>query len=420
MLIGFERWYTRHLAGDAHEHLPGAETVTLLTVLFDRSRGALLVPRADVLDDLLAAVDADQELAPRMPEVIDTLEHYLDFAVESGAWPATDAQIDESSEVLEVAFELSTGLLVFLLDSLDDVDEATPELSRLAFEAMAGPVRTPSALVSRLRGVLAIADSQTTPGALAVERVLGLLCVAADPALLPGRSGERIRAMLDTAAGVTPDEARDADPATERMLAELEHDGILRVVETSGVVRHEAPIGLRPALADAIIEVADELGLLEDEGFNPHPDGAALQVKVAVVGSAPAEWRRLLLAADSDLGELHLAAQLSLDWPNTEPHEFTLADEPDAVFTSFDRVVGEPDSVREDAVDENDVQLGELLAEVGDELRYRYGVDETRRLVVRLESVVEADQRPLPRCVGAAAGVDVAEIDRLLSPLRLR
>jgi hypothetical protein len=421
-LIGFERWYARHLADDSHEHLSVTDSIALLTVLFDRSRGALLVPAADTLEDLLAAVDGDPAIAPRILDVIDTLEHYLDFAVETGAWEATDAQIDDSSEVLDVAFEVTTGLLVVLIDSLDEIDDVPAEIERVAFETLAVPVRSPDQLTAHLRTVLGRIDPLSAPAAVAVERVLAALAVAAEPDLLPGRSEERIRGMIDAASGVSPEEAVAADAATDRMLERLVTDGILRLPESAEVARHEAPFGLRPALADAVIEIADELGLLDDEGFNPHPEGTALQLKVSAVDSKPAEWRRLLLAADSDLGELHLAVQLGFDWPNTEPHEFTLEAEPGLVFTSIDRVGDEgahPDS-RRDAADENDVQLGELFQEVGDEVSYRYGADEPRRLVMRLEAIAESAGRALPRCVGASDGVDLEEADRLLAPLRLR
>jgi hypothetical protein len=435
VLIGFDRWYTRHLAVDGHDHQPADQSLALLTELFERSRGALHRPEAPVLEELLASVDADPQAAKRLPEVIDVLEHYLDFAVETEVWRAADAQIDESTEVLEVAFELSTGLLLYLLDALDEVEDVPAPLSRSAFAGLSPLIRTPADLLARLRSALgADADADApaevpVPQALAVERVIGLLCVAADPGLLPDRSEERIRSMLDTAAGVTADEAREADALTDRILAELEADGILRsTVEGSGgsdasdVVRREAPVGLRPDLADAVLEIADELGLLDDDAVNPHPVGAALQVKIAVLDSRPAEWRRLVLAADSDLGELHLATQLALDWANDDPHEFTVEGEPGTVFTSVDGMSDDPGATgaNENAVEENGVQVGELLVDVGDELRYRYGAASPRLLVMRLESVVEADPRPLPRCVGASDGVDVAETDRLLAPLRLR
>ncbi|WP_092552956.1 IS1096 element passenger TnpR family protein [Herbiconiux ginsengi] len=436
-MIGFERWYARHLIVDSEGHLSADDAVALLGELFDRSRGALHAPLAPVLEDLLAGIDDDPERSADLPEVIQTLEHYLDFVVETGTWLGTDEEIDESAELLEVAFELSTELLGFLLDSLDDVEAVPAGRARRAFEGLPATIRTPAELVQRLRGVLGAVPGDpvdrvsgdvepAVPAALAVERVMGLLCVAADPGLLPERSEERIRAMLDTAAGVTVEEARAADPDTARMLALLEHDGLLRLTEASGVARYETPADLRPALADAVVEIAEELGLLDDDPLNPHHAGTALQVKVAVIGSRPAQWRRLLLASGSDLGELHLASQLSLDWPNDEPHAFTVAAEPGVVITAVDRIgddgpaggVGSADDSDDSTIDENEVQLGELLIDVGDEISYRYGADDPRRLVIRLERVAESDARPLPRCVGASA--DVAEADRLLAPLRLR
>ncbi|MGD8169309.1 IS1096 element passenger TnpR family protein [Herbiconiux sp. P16] len=417
VLVGFERWYARHLLVDGEGHLTTDDAVALLGELFDRSRGALHTPLAPVLEDLLAGVDDDPETAADLPDVIQTLEHYLDFAVETGTWLGTDEEIDESTELLEVAFELSTELLGFLVDSLDEVEDVPSGRARAAFEALPSSISSPAELLGRLRVVLGGVDP-TVPGALAAERVIGLLCVAADPALLPERSEERIRAMLDTAAGVTVEEARAADADTTRMLALLERDGLIRLVTASDVIRYEAPADLRPALADAIVEIADELGLIDDDAVNPHPAGTALQVEIAVVGSQPAEWRRLLLAADSDLGELHLATQLALDWPNEEPHEFTVAGEPDAMITSVDRITG---GGSDDAtIDENEVQLGELLIDVGDEVSYRYGVDRPRQVVIRLERIAESDAKPLPRCIGASAGVDLAEADGLLAPLRLR
>jgi hypothetical protein len=239
--------------------------------------------------------------------------------------------------------------------------------------------------VARLRGVLEEVDPGTVPGALTIERVLGLLCVAASPGLLPGASAEQIIGMIDTAAGVTAADAASADVATARIMAAVERGGIVVTPAGTVGVRPEAPHGLRPALADAVISIADELGLLDDDLENAHPAGTVLQVKVAVLGTKPAEWRRLLLAADSDLGELHLAIQLTLDWENTELHGFTRADEPDVVFGSVDRL--DEEAVDDAIIDEKEVELGQLLIEPGDELAYLSGRDDPRQLVIRLEYV---------------------------------
>jgi len=418
LLITFTRWYTKH-AGDDREHAPADQLTALLTSLFEVTGGALRTPTAEVLENLVATMDGDLELEALRPQILDALEHYLDFAVETGTWSGTDAQIEQSADVLERAYELTTGLLPYLLDALNDIDDVPAEVERAAFEALTPRIRSSEELADHLRTVLDEgADSSTVPGALALERVLGALSVAAYPALLPGLSAQRVQEMLDVAAGVTEAEAREAQPATDRILAGFVFDGILLPGTEVDAGRPAAAPGLRPALADALIDLADEWGLLADDELNPHPDGAALQLKVALVGSKPASWRRLLMAADADFGELHLAVQLSFDWADSEPHEFTLADQPQTVITDADRL-DELDV--EDALDEDDMELGELFTDVGDEVRYGYGQGDARQgLVVRLESVVESESRVLPRCIGASEGVDVSEADRVLSPLRLR
>ncbi len=422
-LLAFERWYTRHAAEGGHAHPPAAEASALLKRLFVLSAGRLRQPVVPVLESLLGAVEAEPELAVRLPEVIETLEHYLDFAVDTGAWQAGDAQIDESAEFLEVAYEVSTGLLLFLIDALDDVADVPPAQERAALGALAVPLRSAEQLIARLRGLLDEADPLSVPGALTLERVLGVLSVAASPGLLPGASTAEIVRMLDTAAGVSDEEAAAADAPTARMLATLELEGVVATPAGASGVRPVAVPALRAALADAVITIADELGLLDDE--NPHPSGTALEVQVSTADPEPASWRRLLLAADSDLGGLHLAIQLAFDWDNDEGHEFTSANEPEVVFTALDPLdeAAEDDSV----ADENEVEIGELLVDPGDELAYVYGDGGERRLVIRLDGVLEpagsgASGSPspaLPRCIGASGDLDVAEIDRQLAPLRL-
>ncbi|MDO9397773.1 MAG: hypothetical protein Q7T71_14600, partial [Herbiconiux sp.] len=313
LLIAFERWYAGHAEGAGHEHPDAADTTAQLARLFELSGGRLGSPTVAVLEGVLAEVEADASLAARLPEVIETLEHWLDFAVETGAWPASDAQIEESAEFLEVAFDVATGLLLYLVDALDDVADVPEAQERAALEALRVPLRSAQQLVDHLRAALApleAAAESSVPGSMALERVLGLLSVAASPGLLPGASSRQISGMLDTAAGVTVEQAAAADAETTRLLTALEQDGLIVGLPGIGGTRLEAPAGLRAALADAVMIVADELGMLEDDSDNPHPAGTVLEVEAAVLDSKPASWRRLLVAADSDLGGLHLAVQL--------------------------------------------------------------------------------------------------------------
>jgi hypothetical protein len=351
-----------------------------------------------------------------------------------------------------VAFDVATGLLLYLIDALDDVADVAAPDERSALGALTVPLRTPQQLADRVRDVLAQGDPSSVPGALAIERVLALLCVAAAPALLPGATADQISALIDTAAGVSAAEATAADAETARLLVVLDADGIVETGiggmagELRARARPQAPSGLRAALADAVVQVADELGLLDDAD-NPHAPGTVLEVEVSLDGAEPARWRRLHLAADADLGELHLAVQLAFDWDDTATHEFVRAGDPDEVFSAVDRLGDEiaggrsagggstggasagvgstgGDGGGSDDIDETEVEVGELLAEPGDEVEYRYGGDPgtvaVDRISIRLLRVVESVEETLPRCTAASAGDEVAEIDRLLAPLRLR
>lgn len=426
LLVRFERWYGQHvISAGGHEHTSAAEARELLGLLFARSGQGLHEPLVAVLEPLIDSVEADPALAPRLPEVIETLEHYLDFAVETGAWQGSDAQIDASSEFLEVVYDLSTNLLANLLDALDAVEDVPDDVMRRALSALPGRPASVSELQAHLVTDLRNSDPAqdieqlAQSEALAIERVLALLCVAVEPQLLPSSSVEQVIELIDIAAGASAEQSTAADPATERILTSLRDSGVIRLTGTTEMGRYEAPAGLRAVLADTVVDIADELGLLADGGENPHAPGTSLVVKAAVIGSKPAEWRRLQLEAVADLGELHLALQLALDWANDQPHGFRLSDVPDEIFTPDDRIADEPDDPR--LLEENDIEIGEMLVDVGDELLYDYGFDTPREVVIRLERVEEERAEVvLPRCVGVSGGADVDEVDALLTPLRLR
>ncbi|QJU53565.1 plasmid pRiA4b ORF-3 family protein [Herbiconiux sp. KACC 21604] len=443
-LLQFGRWYQRHLdeTGSAHDggHASGDDIRAMLATLFEVSGGRLRSPRAEVLETLLDRVEDDDGLWPRMPEVLDALEHYLDFAVESGSWDASDDEIDASDEVLALASESGGGMLVTLIEAMDDVDDVEPANERPALQGFAAGGGTAEGVADYIDAALAEVTD------LAAERVLGLLCVAALPELLPGRSTERIVAMLDVAVGAGEAERHDADAATHAVLERFENDGLLRASALPGSdeQRLEAAPGLRGVLADAVVEIADARGLLPDA--NPHAPGTGLAVTATVVApEATAEgavWRRLVFAADTDLGGVHLALQLAFEWDDEHPHRFRV-EETDELFLSVGVLGGESrswggasgvdpsavDDLPEGAEDELEVQLGELLVEPGDELDYEYDGDADSgsggsagvRVRIRLEEVLEPDAAlVLPRCVASSGDQPVEEIDGLLTPLRLR
>ncbi|MFB2583873.1 IS1096 element passenger TnpR family protein [Herbiconiux liukaitaii] len=396
LLIRFGTWFGRHAASTDHEHLASDDAKALLAELFSVSSGALRTPTVPVLRTLLAAIDADPELSPMQPHLVDILEHYLDFVVETGAWAPADSEIDASYEILAEASDDGGGLLLDLIDALDEVDDVPEAAAREALAALPAGLRGEDGLLERLREAFSELDPERPIGALVIERVLGVLCVATAPTLLPGVGHDEILALLDEDAAASEQDVALASPLTDGIIAGLSRDGI---VGTDGGPsdggRLVAPEGLRPALADAVLDLAEEYGLTES--LNPHPEGTVLQLKVSVADSEPAVWRRLELEAGADLGELHLAIQLSLDWTDSAPHRFT------------------PDPEGE----EDEVEIGELLFGLGDELVYEYD-EGPARVVVRLDGLLEGSDARLPRCVDSSPEIDAAEADGLLAPLRLR
>jgi hypothetical protein len=412
LLIRFDRWYTKHVgAVEEHDHLAAEESRALLGELFQLSSGALRTPTESVLSSVLDAVETDPELSPMMPHLVDTLEHYLDFAVETGMWAPAESEIVASYELLAAAIDEGSGLLLDLIDALELVPDVPAASARQALEALAPVVRSEEDLLTRVQGSLADLDPAGPIGALVIERVLGVLCVAVSPELLPGLATAQILELLDEDAGASVPELALASPLTDTILAGLVQDGILT---SDAAGRLVAPVGLRPALADVLLELADEFGLSEG---NPHPEGTVLEVTAVLADSEPEVWRRLEIDADADLGELHLALQLTLDWANTEEHRFTTDLEEDGSSGSPADSAGGPD----DGSEEDDVEIGELLVEDGDALGYDY---DGARVIVTLQRVTEprASGIPfkLPRCVGASAETGAEEADRLLAPLRVR
>ncbi len=56
----------------------------------------------------------------------------------------------------------------------------------------------------------------------------------------------------------------------------------------------------------------------------PVKANAVLQMKVTLLGSKPAIWRRLLLRDDASLTELHESIQIAFGWANCHLHEFRI------------------------------------------------------------------------------------------------
>ncbi|QHC66255.1 hypothetical protein GSU68_06435 [Rathayibacter sp. VKM Ac-2759] len=265
----------------------------------------------------------------------------------------------------------------------------------------------------------ALAASDTENGAFSpreraittTDAVLVRIAVACQagihPGLVVGELVDELAADLDVALEDALDERERMIGSAERMLDDAAELGLLLHEPEFGYV---VPDGLAPGIASVIRASIVLLGesdatRLEILDEATEDTASAFALKVSVLGTKPAVWRRLELSSESSLRDLHLALQLSLGWTDAQPHFFSVG-VPDEERTP----IGSPADAEElgpDLVDESQVALAEVLDGVGDELFYVYDLEDEWRHVIRLESVAPL-RSALPRCTGArgAAPID--------------
>ncbi|SDC02280.1 pRiA4b ORF-3-like protein [Raineyella antarctica] len=131
---------------------------------------------------------------------------------------------------------------------------------------------------------------------------------------------------------------------------------------------------------------------------------ATFVVRIDLDDAEPPIWRRVRLASDLTLAQLHGILQEVMGWTDSHLHQFTMGaaatDGPVQPFlTPFDEMDAF-DGVDEDGIREADVRLGEVLASAGDRLAYTYDFGDNWRHTLLLESVEErAADEPDAVCV---------------------
>jgi hypothetical protein len=112
-------------------------------------------------------------------------------------------------------------------------------------------------------------------------------------------------------------------------------------------------------------------------------------VRVDLNGARPPIWRRLELASDLNLAELHEVLQTAMGWTDSHLHHFVGGPVRDHTvlpfLTDFDEEEGD------EGVNERDVRLDQVLVEVGDRLSYEYDFGDSWDHTIRLERIEEYD-----------------------------
>jgi len=121
-----------------------------------------------------------------------------------------------------------------------------------------------------------------------------------------------------------------------------------------------------------------------------------LRLRAGLGGAFPPVWRRLDVASDLGLVDLHEVLQAVFGWEDRHLHRFTTGpdQDPRGVFVGTAELATALDDV--DPAPTWDVRLDELLAEPGDRLHYRYDYGDDWHVVLEVEDAT-GDAVPVGR-----------------------
>ena len=121
---------------------------------------------------------------------------------------------------------------------------------------------------------------------------------------------------------------------------------------------------------------------------------AIYQLRIVLCGVSPLVWRRLLVASDTNLAELHEILQRAFGWGDEHLHRFLIH----GTAYGIPRLGGI--AFREDA---RLVPLSRFRLHRGERFRYGYNFTTDWQLDLRLERVLPLDpKRALPSCTGGS------------------
>ena len=117
------------------------------------------------------------------------------------------------------------------------------------------------------------------------------------------------------------------------------------------------------------------------------PDRAAFVLRLDLDHAKPPIWRRLRLASDLTLSEVHGIIQVAMGWSDSHLHQFQMGPrEKDfrmlPFLTEYDLAEGDTDGIFE-----GDVRLDQVLADPGDRLFYEYDFGDAWHHTLKLEKV---------------------------------
>ena len=106
------------------------------------------------------------------------------------------------------------------------------------------------------------------------------------------------------------------------------------------------------------------------------------EIKITLKGSKPAIWRRVAVASDIPLNELHKVIQIVMGWYNSHLHQ----------FITREQYWSDPQFKLEDTENERKATLMELAPNVGDKLVYEYDFGDGWEHEIKVMKIEPADE----------------------------
>jgi hypothetical protein len=132
----------------------------------------------------------------------------------------------------------------------------------------------------------------------------------------------------------------------------------------------------------------------------PRDDVVTYRVRVDLAGTKPPLWRRLELASDMTLDDVHEVIQTAFGWTDSHLHRFASGPAFHSPETEYYLCEFEVDE-GEVGIPEEDVRLDEVLVEPGEKLLYNYDFGDDWEHVIKLEAVEPRnDDAPRALCTG--------------------
>ncbi|MCZ2402035.1 plasmid pRiA4b ORF-3 family protein [Paenarthrobacter sp. Z7-10] len=269
----------------------------------------------------------------------------------------------------------------------------------------------------------------TTPEPPSVEQILAAEHQAPEGErllvrLLSGLAVQRLKGFTELGL-LTMDTHFRVPPALVQAVAEvLDHDGVLEELGLGGdfddaddaddfddasADEPDISAGEMPDISAEEIERALAGDIVIEAPAQQRPAGGSiLQLKVTLKGSKPPIWRRVLVQSGMPLSQLHQTIQSLFAWQDFHLHEFQTGGLRGPAYGPVDPD-GEDDGFGEAPQDEATVSVVKLLPDIGSSMTYTYDFGDGWDHEIKVEKISTDDGvGQLPRCT-AGRGAPPAE-----------